>query len=87
MSGDYKRLHRSQDERMVAGVCGGIADYLNIDPTIVRLIFVALGFTSIGTWLLIYLVLAIIMPEEPGTRVETVAIKPATTGTVKVEEA
>jgi phage shock protein C len=85
MSGDYKWLYRSLDERMLAGVCGGIADYLNIDPTIVRLIFVALGFTSIGTWLLIYLVMAIIMPEEPGTRVDTVAIKTATTGTAEVE--
>jgi phage shock protein C len=87
MSGDYRWLYRSQDERMLAGVCGGIADYFKIDPTIVRLIFVALGFTSIGTWLLIYLVMAIIMPEEPGTRVDTVAIKTATTGTIKVEEA
>ena len=87
MSGDYKRLYRSQDERMLAGVCGGIADYLNIDPTIVRLIFVALGFTSIGTWLLIYLVMTIIMPEEPGISVDTVAINPKTTGTAEIEGA
>lgn len=46
---------------MIAGVCGGIGEYLNIDPTVVRLITVLLGFT--GTGIIAYLVAAIIMPE------------------------
>jgi phage shock protein C len=87
MSGDYKRLYRSRDERMVAGVCGGIGEYLNVDPTIIRLIFVALGFTSIGTWLLIYAVLAIIVPDQPEDRADLAALKLPSTATMTAEEA
>ncbi len=59
-----KRLYRSRSERMIAGVCGGIAQYLNIDPTLVRLAFV--GFTLAGgAGVLLYALLAIIMPLEP----------------------
>ena len=65
MSGDYKRLYRSRQDRMIAGVCGGLGEYLNVDPTIIRLLFVVLGFASVGTWLLIYFVMAIIIPERP----------------------
>ena len=63
MSGDYKRLYRATDERMVAGVCGGIAKYFNVDPTLVRLLFV-LAAAAGGPGLLAYIVLAIIVPEE-----------------------
>lgn len=59
---EAKRLVKSKSNRMICGVCGGIGEYLNIDPTIVRLLAVALGFT--GSGLLIYIVAAIIMPEE-----------------------
>ena len=58
-----KKLHRSNSEKMIAGVCGGLADYFNIDPTIIRLLFVLLFITgSAGFW--IYLFLLIIMPLE-----------------------
>ncbi|SCP99201.1 PspC domain-containing protein [Anaerobium acetethylicum] len=56
-----KKLCKSRTNRMIAGVCGGIGEYLNIDPTVVRLITVLLGFT--GTGIIAYLVAAIIMPE------------------------
>jgi phage shock protein C len=58
-----KRLVRSQNERMFLGVASGIADYLSIDPIIVRLIFVLLTLTH-GWGLIIYFILAIVMPEE-----------------------
>ena len=64
------RLSRSSSERMVAGVCGGLAEYFNIDPVIVRLIFVLVTLTS-GLGLLIYLLLWMIMPRDtalPGQR-------------------
>ncbi|HXF51299.1 MAG TPA: PspC domain-containing protein [Dehalococcoidia bacterium] len=60
-----KRLYRSRDERMLAGVCGGIAEYLDADPTIVRVAFVV---ATLFTWpmaILLYLALAFIMPERP----------------------
>ena len=65
MSGDYKRLFRSREERMLFGVCGGIGEYFNVDPTLIRLVFVALIFLGAGGGLLLYLVMAIIVPEKP----------------------
>ena len=61
---DYKTLTRSQSNRMIAGVCAGIADYLNIDPTIVRLMFVLAFFTGFGGIAIVYLVMALIVPEH-----------------------
>lgn len=59
-----KKLYRSRKERMIAGVCGGLADYFSIDPTIVRLIFVLLLLTgSAGFW--IYVILMLVVPEQP----------------------
>lgn len=60
------RLIRSRQDRIIAGVAGGIAHYLAIDPVLVRLGFVALLFSGFG--LLLYPVLWIIMPEEGSTR-------------------
>lgn len=61
---DYKALTRSKSNRMIAGVCAGLADYLNIDPTVVRLLFV-LGFFLAGPGIVIaYLIMAIVTPEQ-----------------------
>ncbi len=61
---DYKALTRSKSDRMIAGVCAGLADYLNLDPTVVRLLFV-LGFFLAGPGILIaYLIMAIVTPEQ-----------------------
>ncbi len=63
MNTDYKQLTRSISNRMIAGVCAGLGDYLNIDPTVVRLLFV-LGFFLTGPGILLaYLITAIIVPE------------------------
>ena len=58
-----KKLHRSVNNKMVAGVCGGIGEYFDIDPTLVRLGFVALSFLA-GGGLLVYILAAIIIPKE-----------------------
>ena len=60
-----KRLYRSRDDRMISGVCGGLAYYFAIDPTIVRLATVALLFVTSGAVLLVYIVMAIVVPEAP----------------------
>ncbi len=62
-----KKLHKSNSQKMIAGVCGGIAEYFGFDPTIVRLIFAALCLTG-GGGLLVYLIAAIVMPEEDQIR-------------------
>lgn len=61
---EEKRLMRSRDDRMLAGVAGGLADYLNMDSTLIRLIFVVLTLAG-GPGLLLYLILWLVMPEEP----------------------
>lgn len=60
-----KRLYRSREEKMICGVCGGLGEYFNVDPTLVRIIWVVLGLFSAGTGLLAYLLAAIIIPERP----------------------
>ncbi len=57
-----RRLTRSQDNKMIAGVCGGLAEYLAIDVTLVRLLFVLLLLLG-GHGLLVYVILWIIMPQ------------------------
>ena len=52
---------------MIAGVCAGIGEYANIDPTLIRLAAVALLFVSAGTAIVAYLIMALIIPEEPAS--------------------
>lgn len=58
-----KRLYRSNDEKMIAGVCGGLAEALDIDPTIVRVVFVLLALLG-GHGILLYLILWLVMPRQ-----------------------
>ena len=59
-----KKLFKSRNDRKIAGVCGGIAEYFDIDSTLVRLAVVLLIAMSIGTGLLAYIVAAIVMPDQ-----------------------
>lgn len=63
MSEGVKKLHRSQDQKMLGGVCGGLGEYFNIDPTIVRIIFIAFALIA-GGGLLLYLILWLLIPQE-----------------------
>lgn len=58
-----KKLYRSSSDRMLCGVCGGVAEYFGIDPTIIRLLYV--GFTLAGgAGVLFYILCALIIPKE-----------------------
>ena len=61
---EQKKLVRSRMNKMICGVCGGIGEYLNIDPTVVRLIWGIASVCSIGMGLLVYIIAAVVMPEE-----------------------
>ncbi len=61
----YKKLQRSRTNRMLSGVCGGVATYLGVDPVLVRVAFVLLTIVTGGAAALAYLVAWVIMPEEP----------------------
>ena len=64
------RLTRSEDKKMIAGVCAGLADYLSVDPVLVRLAFVVLSFAT-GIGIPVYIVMAIITPTETEAFFET----------------
>lgn len=76
-----QRLYRSRTERMVSGVCGGLAEYFDIDPTIVRVVYaVATVLTGFLPGILLYLVMALVMPVgHAGEAVEGVAVPPSRT--------
>jgi phage shock protein C len=61
-----KKLFRSRQDKMIGGVCGGLAQYLDIDPTIVRVIGAILIFFTYGVGLAAYILAWILVPEDPG---------------------
>jgi len=62
---EIKRLYRSRTNKMIAGVCAGFADYVNMDPTVIRVLY-AIGtlFTAFFGGIILYIVMMIIVPEE-----------------------
>ena len=80
-----KRLYREKSNEMIAGVCSGIAEYLDIDPTVVRLLFVLFALAA-GGGVMVYIVLWIIMPERPGSNDAVVEIKEKPAAPKKVAE-
>ena len=65
MEPNYKPLYRSDTDRMVAGVCAGLAKYISMDPSIIRLVAVLLFFVTGPGILVAYLIMALIVPIEP----------------------
>ena len=59
-----KRLTRVTSDRILFGVCSGIAHYLSVDPVLVRLFFVIMALVTNGSGLILYILLALLMPEE-----------------------
>jgi len=78
-----KKLYRSRTEKMIGGVCGGIAEYFDVDPTIVRIIWV-LVCLAVGSGVLIYIIAYLIIPEKPLNT--TTTITPTTTTEIKPQE-
>ena len=64
MTTEPQRLYRSRTDRVIGGVCGGLAQFFSIDVTIIRLLFVIAALFG-GSSLLVYLVMLLIVPEEP----------------------
>jgi len=59
-----KKLYKVEDDKKICGVCGGIAEYLNIDPTIVRVAWIVFTLLICGTGLLIYIICAFVFPNK-----------------------
>lgn len=60
-----KKLYKSRNDKKISGVCAGIAEYLGIDPTLIRLLWAVVTLFTVGTGLLAYIICAIIIPEMP----------------------
>lgn len=63
---EQKKLYRSEKDKVIFGVCGGLGEYFNIDSIIIRVVFIALLFGG-GAGFLIYLILAVLVPSENDT--------------------
>ena len=61
---DYKKLLRSRTNRTICGVCGGLGEYIGVDPTVIRVIWLIASICSVGTGFVVYLLATIIIPEE-----------------------
>ena len=61
-----KRLYRSRDDRMIAGVCGGLGEYFSVDPVLIRLGFLLLALTT-GVGFVAYLIMAVVVPLRPNS--------------------
>mgnify|MGYP001131713778 FL=1 len=61
---DYKKLLRSRTNRTICGVCGGLGEYIGVDPTVIRVIWLIASICSVGTGFVVYLLASIIIPEE-----------------------
>jgi phage shock protein PspC (stress-responsive transcriptional regulator) len=62
-----KKLYRSTTDRRIAGVCGGVAEYLDADSLVIRLIFIALLLFGVAPIILVYLVMWLVVPEAPAS--------------------
>ena len=63
-----KKLYRNPNNKMIAGVCSGLAEYINIDPTIIRVIWALVGLSGAG--IIAYLICALIIPEKPSNIID-----------------
>ena len=70
MTTEVKQLTRSTSNRMIAGVCAGLGEYFGIDPTIVRLLTLLAFFTGFGGIAIVYLIMAIVVPEQTDVQVQ-----------------
>lgn len=59
-----KRLYRSKSQRMLGGVCAGLGNHLDVDPVVIRLIWIVFTLLSFGTGIIVYLLAWFIIPEE-----------------------
>ena len=75
MSSDPKRLYRASTDRWLAGVCGGLGHYFDLDPTLIRVLFVLFAL-AFGGGFLAYVILWLIIPLEPDTVAESTGDSP-----------
>ena len=78
-----RTLMRSRDNKVLAGVCGGFAEYTGLDATLVRIVLVAATIFGVGTPILVYVVGWALMPEQPWPYAPTASLRDASTESAK----
>ena len=73
MGSESKKLYRSRTNRLIGGVCGGLGEFINIDPTIVRIVFVLGMLLGLGSFFLLYIFMYFIVPEETSGSSSTIS--------------
>lgn len=81
------RLYRTRDDRILGGVAGGVADYFAIDPSVVRIVWAILALFSGGALLLLYIVMWVVIPEEPADASSATRETGSTTGAATASDA
>ena len=71
MAPGVKKLYRSRKNKVIAGICGGLGEYFEIDPVIMRVIFVIIALAGAGFGLILYIILIFIIPSKPLTTAES----------------
>ncbi len=71
MTTEPKKLYRSRSNRLIGGVCGGLGDFFGVDPTIVRLVFVLGALFGLGSFILLYIIMLFIVPEEGASHIQS----------------
>lgn len=72
MNFEGKKLVRNKESKMICGVCGGIGEYLSIDPTVIRILWIVLSFASVGMGILMYFIVAVVMPDTEDRKPDVV---------------
>ncbi len=85
MTENVKKLYRSNSDRMIAGICGGLGEYFDVDSTLVRLVFVIGSIFSFSALFWIYIIMLIIIPEKP-LATQAIVDAPAADSNPVVEE-
>ena len=77
MATEPKKLYRSRTSRMIGGLCGGLGEYLDLDPTVVRVLFLILMFiTGVAPMIIVYIVMLFVVPNKPEEAVQAPAEPP-----------
>ncbi len=71
-----RRLYRSRTDKMIAGVCGGLGEYLDVDPTLIRLLFVFAVLAGFGSGVVLYIIMALVMPYKDDLQPASVPAAP-----------
>ena len=76
MGSESKKLYRSRANRLLGGICGGLGEFFGVDPTVVRVVFVLGALLGFGSFILLYIIMLFIVPEETSGSPSSLPVTP-----------